>query len=78
MPVNSRLWDVARYYLGTSYDRRSKYSGPFPTSDRALTGTRPGLNEFSEVPWSSSTGTGWDGMVYIENPNDGSSRNLRL
>ena len=24
------LWDVLRYYLTTSYDRRNKYSGPFP------------------------------------------------
>ena len=24
------LWDVLHYYLTTSYDRRSKYSGPFP------------------------------------------------
>lgn len=24
------LWDLMKYYLGTSYDRRSKYSGPFP------------------------------------------------
>lgn len=24
------LWDILRYYLTTSYDRRNKYSGPFP------------------------------------------------
>jgi Zn-finger domain-containing protein len=24
------LWDLVKYYLSTSYDRRSKYSGPFP------------------------------------------------
>ena len=24
------LWDVVKCYLSTSYDRRSKYSGPFP------------------------------------------------
>lgn len=24
------LWDLLRYYLSTSYDRRSKHSGPFP------------------------------------------------
>lgn len=24
------LWDILKYYLTTSYDRRSKYSGPFP------------------------------------------------
>jgi Zn-finger domain-containing protein len=24
------LWDLLHYYLTTSYDRRSKYSGPFP------------------------------------------------
>lgn len=24
------LWDLLRYYLTTSYDRRNKYSGPFP------------------------------------------------
>ena len=25
-----QLWDLLHYYLTTSYDRRSKYSGPFP------------------------------------------------
>ena len=30
MPKILILWDVIRYYLLTSYDRRSKYSGPFP------------------------------------------------
>ena len=24
------LWDILKCYLSTSYDRRSKYSGPFP------------------------------------------------
>ena len=24
------LWDIVKCYLSTSYDRRSKYSGPFP------------------------------------------------
>jgi Zn-finger domain-containing protein len=24
------LWDLLHYYLTTSYDRRNKYSGPFP------------------------------------------------
>ena len=31
------LWDLLHYYLTTSYDRRSKYSGPFPY-------LRPGLD----------------------------------
>jgi Zn-finger domain-containing protein len=31
------LWDLLRYYLTTSYDRRSKHSGPFPY-------LRPGLD----------------------------------
>lgn len=30
MPRIFILWDIIRYYLTTSYDRRSKYSGPFP------------------------------------------------
>lgn len=30
MPRIFILWDIAKYYLTTSYDRRSKYSGPFP------------------------------------------------
>jgi Zn-finger domain-containing protein len=30
MPRILILWDIAKYYLTTSYDRRSKYSGPFP------------------------------------------------
>ena len=24
------MWDILKWYLSTSYDRRSKYSGPFP------------------------------------------------
>lgn len=31
------LWDLLQYYLTTSYDRRNKYSGPFPY-------LRPGLD----------------------------------
>lgn len=30
MPRIFILWDIVKYYLTTSYDRRSKYSGPFP------------------------------------------------
>ncbi|MGZ7095872.1 MAG: DUF530 domain-containing protein [Methanobacterium sp.] len=30
MPRTMILWDIAKYYLTTSYDRRNKYSGPFP------------------------------------------------
>ncbi len=30
IPLNLILWDIARYYLTTSYDRRTKYAGPFP------------------------------------------------
>lgn len=30
MPRILILWDIAKYYLSTSYDRRNKYSGPFP------------------------------------------------
>ncbi len=30
MPRILILWDIAKYYLTTSYDRRKKYSGPFP------------------------------------------------
>jgi len=30
MPRIMILWDIAKYYLSTSYDRRNKYSGPFP------------------------------------------------
>lgn len=29
-PITLILWDIACYYLTTSYDRRSKYAGPFP------------------------------------------------
>lgn len=37
MPRIYILWDILRYYLTTSYDRRNKYSGPFPY-------LRPGLD----------------------------------
>ncbi len=30
MPRVMILWDILKCYLSTSYDRRSKYSGPFP------------------------------------------------
>ena len=30
IPKTLILWDIGKYYLNTSYDRRSKYSGPFP------------------------------------------------
>jgi len=30
IPVTLILWDITCYYLTTSYDRRSKYAGPFP------------------------------------------------
>ena len=30
MPRILILWDIIKYYLTTSYDRRNKYSGPFP------------------------------------------------
>ncbi|MBM4241016.1 MAG: DUF530 domain-containing protein [Euryarchaeota archaeon] len=30
MPKVLIIWDILKYYLTTSYDRRSKYSGPFP------------------------------------------------
>ncbi len=30
MPRILILWDITKYYLTTSYDRRNKYSGPFP------------------------------------------------
>jgi len=30
MPRILILWDIAKYYFTTSYDRRKKYSGPFP------------------------------------------------
>ncbi|MBC7119086.1 MAG: DUF530 domain-containing protein [Methanobacteriaceae archaeon] len=30
IPITLILWDITCYYLTTSYDRRSKYAGPFP------------------------------------------------
>lgn len=30
IPLILIIWDMIRYYLSTSYDRRSHYSGPFP------------------------------------------------
>lgn len=30
VPHTLILWDIIKYYLCTSYDRRNKYSGPFP------------------------------------------------
>jgi Zn-finger domain-containing protein len=30
IPLTLIMWDIIKYYLSTSYDRRNKYSGPFP------------------------------------------------
>jgi Zn-finger domain-containing protein len=42
------LWDMMRYYLATSYDRRSKYSGPFPYLRPSLDINQ--LKAFQEFP----------------------------
>ena len=30
IPITLISWDIIKYYLLTSYDRRTTYSGPFP------------------------------------------------
>ncbi|MEJ8542567.1 DUF530 domain-containing protein [Methanothermobacter wolfeii] len=71
VPVNLVLWDVARYYLGTSYDRRSKYSGPFPNLRPVLDRNQARtFNEFSEGAVELLNRYWMDGMVYIENLGD--------
>lgn len=30
IPLTLIMWDIIKYYLSTSYDRRNSYSGPFP------------------------------------------------
>jgi uncharacterized protein len=30
IPLTLIMWDIIKYYLSTSYDRRNKHSGPFP------------------------------------------------
>lgn len=42
------LWDMMRYYLSTSYDRRSKHSGPFPYLRPSLDINQ--LKAFQEYP----------------------------
>jgi Zn-finger domain-containing protein len=42
------LWDLMRYYLSTSYDRRSKHSGPFPYLRPSLDINQ--LKAFQEFP----------------------------
>ncbi len=42
------LWDMMRYYLSTSYDRRSKHSGPFPYLRPSLDINQ--LKAFQEFP----------------------------
>jgi Zn-finger domain-containing protein len=44
------LWDLVKYYLSTSYDRRSKYSGPFPNLRPVLDKTQ--INTFTDFPES--------------------------
>ncbi len=44
------LWDLVKYYLSTSYDRRSKYSGPFPNLRPVLDKTQ--INTFTDFPKS--------------------------
>ena len=47
------LWDLMRYYLSTSYDRRSKYSGPFPYLRPSLDINQ--LKAFQEFPSQTVT-----------------------
>jgi len=42
------LWDLMRYYLSTSFDRRSKHSGPFPYLRPSLDINQ--LKAFQEFP----------------------------
>jgi len=71
VPVNLILWDVAFYYLGTSLDRRSKYSGPFPNLRPVLDRTQVRtFDEFSEDALELLRGYWNCGMVYIENLGD--------
>ncbi|HMK54641.1 MAG TPA: DUF530 domain-containing protein [Methanobacteriaceae archaeon] len=47
------LWDFLRYYLSTSYDRRSKHSGPFPYLRPSLDTNQ--LKAFQEFPQRAVT-----------------------
>ncbi len=44
------LWDLIKYYLSTSYDRRSKSSGPFPNLRPVLDKNQ--INTFTDFPIS--------------------------
>ncbi len=44
------LWDLMKYYLSTSHDRRSKYAGPFPNLRPVLDKTQ--INTFTDFPKS--------------------------
>ncbi|MEN6329371.1 MAG: DUF530 domain-containing protein [Methanobacteriaceae archaeon] len=48
IPIALVLWDLMRYYLSTSYDRRSKHSGPFPYLRPSLDTNQ--LKAFQEFP----------------------------
>lgn len=71
VPVNLVLWDVALYYLGTSLDRRSKHSGPFPNLRPVL--DRSQVRTFDELSRDAVDllNTCWEGgMVYIDKLGD--------
>lgn len=44
------MWDIIKYYLSTSYDRRSKHSGPFPNLRPVLDKNQ--INTFEDFPES--------------------------
>lgn len=49
MPQVVILWDIIKYYLLTSYDRRSRYSGPFPNLRPSLdTNQMKAFEDFDE------------------------------
>ncbi|AEG17941.1 DUF530 domain-containing protein [Methanobacterium paludis] len=49
MPQILILWDIIKYYLLTSYDRRSRYSGPFPNLRPSLdTNQMKAFEDFDE------------------------------
>lgn len=68
IPRTLILWDIIKYYLTTSYDRRSKYSGPFPNLRPNLdTGQLKAFEDFDELGIKILKGYGHEKIEYIPN-----------
>jgi hypothetical protein len=79
MPQVVILWDIIRYYLLTSYDRRSKYSGPFPNLRPSLdTNQMKAFEDFDEFVVEILRDYFHENIMYIPNIKSVVSRKFEI